>query len=371
MRILIVEDVLNGHNGTFKLMRNIAYGFKKNNDVKIIYFGKTGDYKNVLSMLDGFDYTILSKKYLNFLEKKIKLLIIGKRKNINIDDMPSFISELYLFKYLKKIKFYPDIIIFSSYFASLSIIFNNQKNIIYLHEAPIFDDFNLFIRYAIYLYLKILSFKTKYVSISEDTSIKTRKKFKFGIITEPPIGFIDNNENYIKEKFILIDTRWTGDRDPLFVLKMCKYTNIKIIIHGIFTDKNIENELIEEINKNKYNIELISNDSDENLLNLYKKALIVLRFSGLHESGNSLSIFYAVSYNGIPIIDNKLGLSKFIANNISEELVVERNPESFAEIINKILNNEDFYIKLLNKIIKTKKEYSWSNYADKLINDIN
>lgn len=371
MKVLIVEDVLNGHNGTFKLMRNIAYGFKKNNYVKIIYFGKTNDYKNVLSLLNGFDYTILSNKYLGFIEKKIESILIKKHKNFNVYDIPSFISELYLFRYLKKIKFYPDLIIFSSYFASLSMIFNKQKNITYLHEAPIFDDFNIFIRYIIYLYLKILSFKTKYVSISENTSIKTRRKFKFNIITESPIAFIDNDENYIKERFILIDTRWTGDRDPFFVLKMCEYLNIKIIMHGIFTEKNVENEFMAGINKHKYNIELISNDSDENLINLYKKALIVLRFSGLHESGNSLSIFYGISYNCIPIIDKNLGLSKLIADNISEELVVERNPESFVAIINKILTNNEFYKKLLNNTIKTKKMYSWNNYADKLINDIN
>ena len=34
MNVLVVGDVLNGHNGTFKITSNIAHGLNKNNKVK-------------------------------------------------------------------------------------------------------------------------------------------------------------------------------------------------------------------------------------------------------------------------------------------------------------------------------------------------
>ena len=220
------------------------------------------------------------------------------------------------------------------------------------------------------MYLNAISKKTTFLSISQDIGKKTMDNFNFKVITKPPLGFIDYDIKD-KERFILLDTRWTEDRDPLFVLKIGKkINNIKIIMHGIFTNDKIKEKLIKEITLKDYNIQLISNDSDEDLQYLYQKALVVIRWSAFHESGNPLSIFNAISFNCIPVIDKSLGPSSFISENISSDLVVNRDEDEIAVVVKKIFDDQDYYNSLLSKVIKCKKKFSWENYSEGLINDI-
>lgn len=372
MKVLIVIDVLNGHNGTFKIMRNIAYGFSKHNYVKILFFGKTKDYENALPLLMGFDYNIITNKFISKFENTIKNIILKGHENIKLDDVPLFSVQFFLSKYLKKMDFEPDLVIFSNYFSSLSLITSSSvKSIVLLHEAPLFDDFNILLRKFVHIYLRIISKRTTFLSISSGITTKTMDKFNFKVVTKPPIGFIDYN--FIdKEKFILLDTRWTEDRDPLFVIKIAEHIkNIKIKMHGIFTNEKIREDLLKLIVLNDLNIQLISGDSDDDLQYLYQKAPIVLRWSAFHESGNPLSIFNAVSNNCIPVVDKSLGQALFISQNISSDLVVEKNGSEIATVIKKIFDDQDYYKDLLSRVIECKKRYTWEKYAEELINEIN
>lgn len=368
MNVLIVIDVLNGHNGTFKIMRNIAYGFSKNHNVRVLFFGKSNDYKNVISLLDGFDYDIISYRIIDSIEMPIKILITKSHNNFNHDDIPSFFAQFYLTRYLKKTKFGPDLIIFSSYFASVSLIFNKyHKNIVFLHEAPIFDDFRFIINKIMQTYVRFIGNRAKFLSISEGTTLKTNKKFKFNMATLPPIAFLGSEEEYKKERIILVDTRWTSDRQPEFIIEIAeRIEGFKIIMHGVFTEKKLFYELLDKIKSKGKNIEIIANDSEKDLQNLYKKAIIVLRWSGRHETGNSLSIINAISYNCIPIVDQNLGIANFIAKNISRDLVVKKDPDSFAQRILKIDSDKEYYYKMRQNVINCKNKFSWENYADEL-----
>jgi glycosyltransferase involved in cell wall biosynthesis len=365
MNVLIVTDILNGHNGTFKIMRNIAYGFSKNHNVRLLFFGKSNDYKNVLSLLDGLDYDIISYQIIDKLELPFKILITKTHSNFNYDDIPSFFGQFFLTRHLNKTKFNPDLIIFSSYFASGSLIINRyHKNIVFLHEAPLFDDFRLIIKKIMQTYVKFIGHRAKFLSISENTTLKTNKKFEFNITTLPPIAFPELVEEYKKEKIILVDTRWTSDRQPEFILEIAyRIKRFKIIMHGVFTDQKLHSKLSDKIKSKVPNIEMIANDSDEDLQNLYKKAIIVLRWSGKHETGNSLSIINAISYNCIPIVDQDLGIASFVSNNISKDLVVKRDPECFAKIIFKLSEDTRYYTKIQQNVINCRKKFSWENYA--------
>ena len=128
MNILIIIDVLNGHNGSFKIMRNIAYGLAKHNRVKILFFNKSDDYKNALPLLNGLNYDILTTKKLWEIENLFKKIIIKNHENIRLDDMPLFLIQFSMYRYLKKINFKPDLMIFSNYFSSLSLLVYNKVN---------------------------------------------------------------------------------------------------------------------------------------------------------------------------------------------------------------------------------------------------
>lgn len=371
MNILIIIDVLNGHNGSFKIMRNIAYGLAKHNRVKILFFNKSDDYKNALPLLNGLNYDILTTKKLWEIENLFKKIIIKNHENIRLDDMPLFLIQFSMYRYLKKINFKPDLMIFSNYFSSLSLlVYNKVNSIVFLHEAPLFNDFNFLIRKFLNMYLNVIGKRTKFLSISRGISEITMKNFKFKVITRPPIGFIDYDIED-KDRFILLDTRWTDDRDPLFVLKIVKQIrNIKIIMHGIFTNNTIRERLEEEITLKNYSIQLISNDSDDDLQYLYQKALVVIRWSAFHESGNSFAIINAISCNCIPVVDKSLGIAPFISENISPDLVVNKDENEIAIIVNKIFNNQIYYNDLLSRVIKCKKAFPWEKYSDCLINEI-
>lgn len=113
---------------------------------------------------------------------------------------------------------------------------------------------------------------------------------------------------------------------------------------------------------------MISGLSDEELNNYYKKSKIVLRWSGIHESGNPVSIINAITYECIPVIDNKLGFNEFLSKNISNDIVVKRDPDDFSIIINKILNDDELYNYLQEKIKTIKKIYTWERICNEILN---
>lgn len=369
-----MADVLNGHNGTFKLITNIAHGFNKKHKIKLISYGKSNDYKNVSDLISDIDYEILMpNRIIGFIENRIKNIITKKHSNFQPEDIPSIFAQFSLYKHLRKINFSPVIIIFTNIFSSFSLLKKNKftKNIVILHEAPIFDDFNIIFRTFLHKYLDVLNRKSLFVSISDLTTKKTENYYNYNVITKPPIGFVNHNENFKKEKFILLDTRWTFNRDPMFILKIAPLiNNAKIIMHGIIMDKSLENELLNTIKKNHYNIELIYNDDNNNLIKLYEKALIVLRWNGINETGNSVAFLDAISYECIPIVDRTMGISKFISENISSDLVVNKDEHEIAYIINKLIVDQNYYNIMLSKVKECRKSFSWEQYSENLIKDI-
>jgi len=374
INVLIVEDVLNGHSGTTKLMINMARGFKRlNYNVLMIFFGETDDSINIKDSLKDINYYILKFSHLNKIEYLVHLYLSFKMKNINIDDIAYITNEFKLKKFLKKIKFSPDFIIMSNFISAFFLINykNNSKKILILHEAPLFDDFNRLLRFFLLRYIYYLNKKTDFLSISSEIKNKTLKNLNINSSFIFPVGFDNINiDKKKKDNFILIDTRWTDDRDPFFIIDILKNVDSHFIFHGYFPDNKLKNSLIEKIKSlNLINkISVISGLSDEELNSYYKKSKIVLRWSGIHESGNSVSTINAITYECIPVIDNKLGFNEFLSKNISNDIVVKRDPDDFSIIINKILNDDELYNYLQEKIKTIKKIYTWERICNEILN---
>lgn len=139
-------------------------------------------------------------------------------------------------------------------------------------------------------------------------------------------------------------------------------------MHGFITSEETRAKLIskiQDLHKDK-KITLLEGLSSKDLSTIYSKSKIVIRWAGFHESGNSLSIYDAISYECVPVIDKHLGISNFIAENIGSEIVVNKKAEEFVNVLNKIMNDEEFYNLILNRVRITKKQFSWSNYSLKL-----
>ena len=114
--------------------------------------------------------------------------------------------------------------------------------------------------------------------------------------------------------------------------------------------------------------EVHSQISQEELNALYEKCMILIRWSGLNERGNSASVMHAISYECIPIVDLNLGeIPDLLKKEVSPEIVVERKGTEFANIVNKIFNDENKYTELIGKIRILKSKYTWKDYSMKLL----
>jgi len=205
INVLIVEDVLNGHSGTTKLMINMARGFKRlNYNILMIFFGETDDSINIKDSLKDINYYILKFSHLNKIEYLVHLYLSFKMKNINIDDIAYITNEFKLKKFLKKIKFSPDFIIMSNFISAFFLINykNNSKKILILHEAPLFDDFNRLLRFFLLRYIYYLNKKTDFLSISSEIKNKTLKNLNINSSFIFPVGF--DNINIDKKKRIIL-----------------------------------------------------------------------------------------------------------------------------------------------------------------------
>ncbi|MGC8621631.1 MAG: hypothetical protein ACP5U0_06935 [Caldisphaera sp.] len=371
MKVVLVIDVLNGHNGTVKVMRNIAYGIASRNELKVIFFGRSRDYQNVLRIFDGFDYKFFDSGFLGKVEKLLLHSFLRFHTNIREDDVTSFLNQFLLQKFLKDVSYRPDLIIYSSPLSSLYALFNgDSRNVVFLHESPTFDDFALPIRKVLQFYIRMLSHKSLFISITEGIAEKTEMIYGFKCKTLEPIGFFDYDISE-KKNLILLDTRWTDDRNPFFALSLAKYLpEVRIIMHGIFPDDKLREQVANEIKSHSLNIELVSGITEADLIKLYEDAKVVMRWSADHESGPSVAVSYAISHKCIPIIDNKLQISNFIKENISEKLVVNRDPEDFARIAKIIFEDDSFYGAMVQKVTECSRKYSWTEYSERLLNKI-
>ncbi len=376
MKVLFLENNLNGHSGTPKVLIEIASAFKRHgDDVDIIYFSVSRDAKNIINLLKDFNYKIIENK--KFFSYYIQYLVIKlfEKGAFNENDIFGIFNQLKIRKELKLKKY--DLIIAINIFSAFSFIFlerNCCKKIIYLHEAPLFSELFWPIRKILRFYVKLIIKKsTAAISISREIYEKSLKAgFETKYLT---INYFKNeNEGFIKkENIVLLDSRWTDNRNIFFSLKIIQYLkDLKFIIAGYFPNINDKIKYMNKINELNLNerIYIIENYSEKELDALYKKAKYVLRWSGRDESGPSLSIRKAISNFVIPIINDKLGDKDIIKNNISEELVVPLDEEKFIEIIEKIEGNPEFYINLLQRIENLIKAQNWDKYVDDLLSII-
>ncbi|MEM3828769.1 MAG: glycosyltransferase [Conexivisphaerales archaeon] len=209
------------------------------------------------------------------------------------------------------------------------------------------------------------------ISISNITKLNTIEKVRDKIRVIPPIAFENLSSINNKEKSIILDTRWTQDREPLFLLGiMEKLKNVKFYMCGSFPNESLEGEFITELKRMSLDktCELHLGVSGEEMNMLYDRSMILMRWSGLSEKGNSVAVMDSISHECIPIVDANLGeMPDIIKKEISPILVVERREEAFAEVAIKILENEELYNRLREKIKELKIKMSWKSYSESLL----
>ena len=377
MHVLMVCDTLNGHNGSTKMFLKTAEGFSKRGDeVFIISFGKTIDWTDLNEVPLGVPHRILESKSHRILKSAFIRLIFGKKTFFKVDDTPSLLQQFRLWRIIGEIGFTPDLVFFLNMWCSLPLLLKSKsevpKSCILLHEAPIFEEVPIIERMVLLSYVKMLFRKTsKMISTSDQTANNTKLRLGIASSTIYHIAFDSPKSDQKKENLIIADSRWTKEREPEFLLGIVKeLPDMKFIMHGKFVDQQVRIALLREIaSKNlSHRLQLIDGTSDIELVELYKRAKFYVRWAGRHEDGIGAGIINAVSYNCIPIVDDKLGSAKFVSKNISTKLVVTREPTSFVEAINFVLNDVDTYNHVMQRIRECQRNFTFEKYASLIAN---
>ena len=374
MKVVIVGDVLNGHNGTCPLFLNLADGLiQGGHEVVLIYFSKTKDWSNLSSLLKDKTVYFIKKQVFDIFEFPIRWLIKKIMWTFNYEDITYLFRQFRLGRIIRKIGKNPDLIIYQNPQSALYLLLQSgsSNNLVYLFEPVEFQNMRHLQR-LFYLVIFNRVFKVgRLIAASEKTRQATQVSLNKYIDCVPLFGFNSVRQNSIlMREIILLDTRWTETREPLFVIEILeKLSEFKFIMHGKFSNPLLKNKLIEELNKRKLNsrCELISETSHEELVALYKRCKILLRWSANPEYGNSTSVFNAIQYDCVPIIDKYLGSAEFVATELSSDLVVDRKPESFVAQIKKIMFNEKYYLSLIERISIVKDKYNWTKRAEEII----
>lgn len=376
MKVLILLDVMNGHNGTTKNILKIARGIiEAGNEVFIVTFGKTTDYEtNLKNNLYEIPYEIEVDKCLDILEFPIRVYAQRKFWYFTDEDITHIGRQLKVSRILKKRKFNPDIVILSNVQTLFALPFlnNSIKPVIFIHEPLIQAGYGPLLGTIITLLAKTaIRRKALLVSVSKQSMERSDIEFRDNIEVLPMVGFEYMPEKTSKYLEVLIDTRWTEARDPFFLLDiMDAMKDTKFYMCGKFTEERLFEQFVREL-KNRGldgSCEIHNGITQNELDTLYDRCMILMRWSAFHESGNSVAVLDAVSHECIPILDRKLGdVAEILSREMSPDIVVERNPEEFALAAKRILNDERTYNELLKKLRVLKQKRTWRAYAEDLL----
>ena len=369
-------DVLNGHNGTTKLMLYIAGGLQAlGHNVTLIYFGRTKDWKNVDDLLKDKNFMVVERSLMDLIAFPLRIYAIKKFWYFTAEDIVNLLREFSLFRILRKLQLKPDFIIFSNVQSAFPIILSKSqlRTALFVHEAPDFREFGFPIESLLKFYVKFLLRNTTFtISINYGTKSRMSEIYGSELIVLPPIAFNDREiSDKVDRNIILMDTRWTTDRDPYFIIKIVEEIGgINFIMHGSFPNDWLRESLVNELDSRGLSsrCSIISGLGWEGLENLYMSAKIMLRWSGMSETGNSVAVMDAISHECVPVVDNQLGhMATFISENISPSLVVERDQSAFIDVIKRLVQDDEYYSGIRARIRASKKTFTWEKYSAGLL----
>ena len=374
----MICDVLSGHSGTTKFALNIASGFiDRGAQCKLLTLKKTSDALLLEKLFKSIDVEVCSSHFARSLSMMLQYPLIKffESQAFNGEDAINIFGALFLARKLKKVIGEYDILIFINIYAAIPLLLSTSnsksKFVLYFHEPPLFAEMPYIVRKLLVLYVKIVSSKcTLRISTSDKMRDSIKKNLQINTLSIP-FAFSRKPHTTRKEDFIIADTRWTGQRDPFFLLEIAsRLPRMNFKMCGKFGNHEIENrflKLAEEMNV-RDRIEMLHELDEDVLDSLFRRAKCYVRWGTLGgETGTSFGVFQSISNGCIPIISDDLGSAEFIKKCINDDVVVKRDPSSFSAIINRLVEDDNYFLALLQKVIKCRDNYAWSEYVENLM----
>ena len=186
-------------------------------------------------------------------------------------------------------------------------------------------------------------------------------KINFQVLHHPPL--IESFKEPEDGKFIFLPGRLHRWKRVDLVIKAMEYVthNVKLIIAG----KGEDEEKFKDLAKNDKRIEFLGNVSEERLIELYSKSIVV-PFVPINEDYGLITIEAFKSKKPV-ITCNDSGEPTCIVKDGINGFIVEPNPKKIAEKINFFIENPEIAKKMGEVGFNSIKDITWDNVVNNLL----
>ena len=377
LRVLILKDRLSAHTGTGKMAIQLARGFLAlGARASVLFMSRSDDHLLIEDELKDIDYSVMPTSEWNRLSGAVQLPLLKTvlKGAYTRDDLPDIFSELTQPLILRELE-RADVTVFMNIWSSFPALLGrkrpHQRWVVYFHEPPYFREIPWGLRQLLHRYVRTVVRKCDLV-ISLSPRMQSIMREELSIQSEClENGVAAESDNRVKEDFVLADTRWTSEREPMFLLQVMEaLPQTRFVMCGRFGNPAIKTAFFESARALHLEGRLISHDkiSEGDLKRLYSTARCYIRWSALHgEAGPSIGVFQAMANLCVPIIDEGLGSAETIRGRISPELVLPRDPQAFAAKIRDLGASRETLQRLIDRVEAYRAEHGWERYCTNLL----
>lgn len=375
--VLVVEDRLSAHSGTSKMTLEIANGFKEAGyEVETHFFAIGADSRFLEEKSAERTAPRLWQQVTSAISQccQIPLFATVWSGGFNRSDAVDFIGMVLDSRFYAKMR-RADLTVFMNYWAAFPLLFANRegvgRTIVYFQEAPSFRELpwplGPLVRFVVREILKRCD-----VVISPTSEIQAAAVRNMNVESSVLMyAFRSLPVTERKGNFVLLDTRWTEEREPEFALRIAEeMLDTRFVMAGYFPSRHKRADLIEAVRANglEHRIRVQEALPEADLQSLYASATCYVRWSAIHgEAGCSYGLIESIGSLCPPIIDSRLGSASFLRELGLGELVVDRDPKSFARAIRRLFQDAEFYSAIVNRIDTVRNDYTWVKYCTELV----
>lgn len=377
LRVLVAGAQLSPHSGTTKVAIELVRGLTHLGcDVDTHFLAQSKD----VGLLGDTGFSARSQgvktRITGLLSAGLQLPLIQTVWNHGFtpEDSVDLLGAVTEREFLEKAR-WAELVIFMNFWSAIPIFRIEPRlrpcTVVYFHELPRFTEVPPLLRFAMRGIVRWVAHScTTVISVSDRIREEVQEQLgRDSIVLYHGI----RTQNSLREKsdFILLDTRWTGARQPGFAIALAGLLpELKFVMAGYFPSAEVKLTLQREIGERglRDRIEISEGLTEERLNELYGAARFYVRWSaGQEEAGPSVGVFQAIGNLCPPIVDRQLGATDFLRRVGLGKLVVERDPSAFAERIRELGKRSEAYGSLLDELATAREQSGWDAYCLRLL----
>ena len=365
-------------SGTLKYVAGLASGFKAlGHQVRLLYAGEGPDWQ----LLDSILGSISRERYAGTASQTLSrwfetpIIRIFADGTFVPDQSVNIIGSLLRGRRARWLMSNSDLVIYSNFWAyppDNLLHEGGPREVLIFHEGIESSFLPWMLRRPLQAYIRKIA---RRVDLSMAiTSVTARRLNSQGVATIPIYdGFWTNYVSEPKERLVIADSRWTKDRQPRRLVRIAQQVpRAKFVMVGRFPNPSVRDGVVHDIEAAGLNdrVHIAGPLTERELLALYARAMLMIRWAmpGT-EIGFTYSLVQAISAGSIPILSSGLGGAEHLAQEVSHDLVA-RSDSEFAQILNRLINDERYYSEMLERVLAWRNRRPWTVVAREVLDEV-